>query len=71
MQAELSFAYDANIQPIAGTCSACGEPMPAPPTHPRDSVDAVLWFGHHFLVHRSLKHPTQTGALSDMEALEQ
>ena len=68
MQAELSFAFDANIQPISGTCSACGETMPAPPTHPRDSVDAILWFAHHFLVHKSLVHPTPTGATPDPES---
>jgi hypothetical protein len=57
MRPELSFSYDANIRPIAGKCTACGEQMPAPPSDPRDNIDTILWLSHHFIVHKQLKHP--------------
>ena len=56
MKPELSFTYDADMRPIAGKCTACGEQMPAPPTDPRDNVDTILWLSHHFLIHKKLKH---------------
>jgi hypothetical protein len=58
MRAELSFTYDADMRPIGGTCTACGEQMPTPPSDPRDNVDAIMWLSHHFIIYKRLKHPT-------------
>ena len=62
LRTELTFTYDAALHPIAGKCSACGEPMPTPPRDPHDSVDTILWLSHHFIVHKTLKHTTSAGA---------
>ena len=58
MRPELTLQYDSAMLPISGKCSACGEQMPSPPSDPRDNVDAVLWFSHHFLIHRKANHPS-------------
>ena len=65
MGPELSFSYDNDIRPIAGRCSACGEKMPSPPTDPRDNVDTILWLCHHFIVHKSFKHPASADVPAD------
>ena len=65
MGPELSFMYDANIHPVGGKCSACGEDMPEPPTEPRDNVDAILWLAHSFLVHKNLKHSSAESYIRD------
>ena len=65
MRPELSFSYDADIHPIAGKCTACGEFMPVPTTDPRDNVDTVLWLSQHFLIHRQLKHSAPPPADDD------
>jgi hypothetical protein len=56
MRSELSFTYGSDIHPVAGKCTACGEQMPAPPSHPHDNVDTILWFSQDFLIHHQLKH---------------
>ena len=58
MRAELSLTYDAEMRPIAGKCSECGEQMPVPPGDPGDNVDTITGLSHHFLIHKRLKHPT-------------
>ena len=71
MKPELSFTYNAEMRPIAGKCTACGEPMPAPPSDPRDNVDNILWLSHHFLIHKKLKHstPPDADAADDKDTL--
>lgn len=57
MPCELSLSYDADLRPISGKCTLCGEPMPTPPPELTSDADRMMWLSGHFIDHKRLKHP--------------
>ena len=53
---ELDVNYDAEMKPVSGSCTACGEKMPKPPADIENSTDVILWLSKQYIEHRNHKH---------------
>lgn len=66
VRTELRVEYDKEMHPVSATCTSCGEKMPKPPDHLKDSADIIMWLSQRYLEHKEWKHRSPT-ALTDQE----
>jgi len=55
-RSELNLNFDAEMNPVSGSCSACGEKMPKSPADLRDSAEIIVWLSAKYTEHKMQKH---------------
>lgn len=53
---ELKVNYDAEMKPVSGSCTACGEKMPKSPVDLKNSGDIIVWLSGKYIEHKKQKH---------------
>ena len=53
---ELKVNYDAEMKPVSGSCTACGEKMPKSPADLQNPADIIVWLSGKYIEHKRAKH---------------
>jgi len=53
---ELKVNYDAEMKPVSGSCTVCGEKMPKSPADLQTPAEIIVWLSGKYLEHKKQKH---------------